>query len=120
MNETKSVPVVVWWILWISIIVALVTMHTLLAPARVVPMEGAQKYLPVIPLVFSTMIRWFVLPRFTEARRAFPIFIIGLAMAEGPGILGLFLFPGMETTYLILSLLIIAQYIPVFASKLKH
>jgi hypothetical protein len=118
MNASKSVPIAIWWFIWFSIIVALVTIHAVLAPETGGNSTGAQRYLPIGPLVFSTLIRWFVLPRFSERRRAFPLFIAGLAMAEGTGLLGLFLVPGMETTYLVLSLMGIAQYIPVFVAKL--
>jgi len=47
--------------------------------------------------------------------RAFPVFIIGLALAEGSGLLGIFLVPELSLTYFVLAMLGLVQFIPLFA-----
>lgn len=73
--------------------------------------------IPLVPVLASAVIRWLVLPRFTEARRAFPIFVVGLALAEGSAILGMFLLPTLRTEFCVLGVMGVAQFIPVFVAK---
>jgi hypothetical protein len=114
--EKKPPPAIIWWSVWSAIIVGMVVVYLMPhpSPARV-PSETL-RYLPLIPLLLSTVVRWKVLPRFTGFR-AFPIFIIGVAFAEACGIFGIFLVPAHKQEYFFLSLAGIAQFFPIFAMR---
>ena len=68
-----------------------------------------------MPLFLSIIIRWLVLPRYTEMPRAFVMFIAGLALAEGCGLLGLFLGGPYRDDLFLLGVLGLAQFVPFFA-----
>ena len=65
--------------------------------------------------MLSVVIRWLVLPRYTDMARAFVVFIIGLTMAEGCGILGMFLGGPYRDDLFLVGLFGVVQYIPIFA-----
>ncbi|MES1168045.1 MAG: hypothetical protein ABUL61_02630, partial [Oleiharenicola lentus] len=50
--------------------------------------------------------------------RVFPMFIIGLALAEGCGIMGIFLGGPYRDALFLLSILGLVQFVPVFAKRL--
>jgi hypothetical protein len=115
----KAPPPIILWIIWFAITAGLTVIYFVLghSPGQL-PAEGL-KYLPLGPLFISTVIRWFVLPRFSGAR-AFPVFIIGMALAEACGLLGIFIVPSMKEDYFILSLLGLAQFFPLFLPSAKN
>jgi hypothetical protein len=67
----------------------------------------------------AVIMRWFVLPRFEDQKRAFPIFVAGLALAESCGIIGIFLVPDLAPTYFLLALFGLLQFAPFFAKRYK-
>jgi hypothetical protein len=69
------------------------------------------------PLFVSIIIRWLVLPRFSDLKLAFPMFIVGLALAEACGLLGIFLGGVYKDDLFLLGVLGIAQYVPFFAKS---
>src|SRR5690349_3074408 len=93
-SPPAKVQLLVWWILWASILVGLVLIYVFVA--RGAPKPAAAKDVlvnlaGVVPLFVSIVIRWLVLPRYHDLTRALPAFIVGLALAEACGILGIFL-----------------------------
>ena len=89
-----QLPVPVWWILWTGITGGLVLVYVLLGHTAAPVVAELPAFLPYFiatPLLLSCVVRWLVLPRLTSRLKAFPIFIIGLALAEGSGMLGIFL-----------------------------
>lgn len=119
-NETtKGSPVVIWWILWAAITGGLVTIYGVISPPPRAEALQALRHLPLLPLLISSGLRWIVLPRMTERLRAFPVFIIGVVLAESCGLLGIFLIPEMKQTYFALALIGLVQYMPFFASRYK-
>lgn len=107
----------VWWILWFGITGGLVAIHATIPVAESEPTTGGLKHLPMVPLLASSGLRWMVLPRITDGLRAFPLFVVGLALAEGGSILGLFLVPDLRQTYLVLGVIGLAQYVPFFSKR---
>ena len=108
-----------WWAIWGSLLFGLVNIYVLLgrAPAKA-PVAGENPLTGLIglaPLFVSIIIRWLVLPRFSDLRRAFPMFIVGLALAEACGLLGIFLGGAYKDDLFLLGVLGIAQYVPFFA-----
>lgn len=72
----------------------------------------------LVPLFVSIIIRWLVLPRYNDLQRAFPMFIVGLALAEACGLLGIFLGGPYRDDVFFLGVLGLAQFVPLFARKL--
>ena len=72
-------------------------------------------YLGLGPFAVAVVLRVLVLPRMTIRRKAFPFFVVGLAMAEACGLLGLILGGASRETYFTLSLATLLAYAPLFA-----
>lgn len=123
MNDTSPnqppPTIATWWIVWFALIVGVTVVYNVIQPSPSQSLNETLRYLPIMPLLLSSIVRWFILPRAKHAGQAFAMFIVGLALAEGCAILGLFLVPDMKATYLCLGLLGIAQFIPLFASRYK-
>jgi hypothetical protein len=111
--DRKAPAAIVWWIIWAGIIAGLTTIYVVQRRSPSQPLSDSLRFLPVGPLCLACVVRWLVLPRFSGVR-AFPIFIIGLALAEACGILGIFLVPSLKQEYFLLSLAALAQFAPLF------
>lgn len=109
-------PLLIWWILWFSILSGLVILFFFLRGGSSAP-AGGLAYLPLLPLSFGAFVRWVLLPKAKSAPQALPLFLIGLALSEACGILSFVLVPEMRNTYFILALLGVIQFVPVFASR---
>jgi hypothetical protein len=107
----------VWWIIWAALLVGLGLVY--LGLGRSLPSVPAANpfanLVGFVPLFVSIIIRWLVLPRYRDLRRAFPLFIIGLALAESCGVLGIFLGGPYRDALFVLGLLGLAQFMPFFA-----
>lgn len=113
---------IVWWIIWAAILSGLVMIYFFLGRGQPVPKELSQEnmltgLIGLVPLFISVVIRWLVLPRCTEMSRAFVLFIIGLSLAEGCGILGIFLGGPYRDDLFVVGVFGIVQYIPIFAKN---
>ena len=115
----KAPPTIMWWIIWLAISAGVVVVYFVLATPFPKGDPGAAKYIPLAPFLASTALRWLVFPRFTDPARAFPLFVVGLALAEGSALVGIVLNPAIKQEYLILGLAGTAQYIPTFVSRYK-
>jgi hypothetical protein len=109
-------------VIWFAILGGLVMIHLFLGQAEpgqtAAPDESVTGLVGLAPLLFSIVVRWLVLPRFTEPPKALPVFIIGLAMAEACGILGIFLGGPYRDHLFILGLLGIVQFAPFLMPRL--
>jgi len=113
----------VWWIIWAAILNGLVVIYFFLGRGPVQPAATDKLWLNLvglIPLFVSIVIRWLVLPRYTEIKRALPVFVVGLALAEGCGLLGIFLGGPYRDDLFVLGLLGVAQFAPLFVGKLTR
>jgi hypothetical protein len=119
--QAKPSPLVVWWIMWFGIVSSVVAMYFVLgrSPANGrVPQEGPVQFIGLAPLAFSCVLRWFFFPRQNEAKKAFVTFILGLALAEGGGLISLALGGGMKEELFLLALLGVLQWAPLGARRL--
>ena len=117
--QRNRARLLVWWIIWAGVLCGLAGIYLLLgrAPAKA-PVAGENPLTGLIglaPLFVSIIIRWLVLPRFSDLARAFPMFIVGLALAESCGLLGIFLGGAYKDDLFLLGILGIGQYVPFFA-----
>ncbi len=111
----------IWWIIWAALLVGLCVTWWFFGFLKLLGNEPHANPLTglvgLVPLFVSIVIRWLVLPRFTEVRRAFPMFVVGLALAESCGILGIFLGGPYRDDLFLLGVLGLAQFAPFFARK---
>ena len=113
---------IVWWIVWFAILNSLMLLYFLLK-RNITP--GTSPMLPVswldfiglAPLSISCVLRWLVIPRVTQRETGFIVFIVGIALAESCGILGLVIFNIYSKELVTLSLLGILQWAPLFARR---
>jgi hypothetical protein len=113
----------VWWIAWTAILSGLVIIYLALGRGPVQPAPPADvlvNLVGIVPLFISIVIRWLVLPRYTDLGRALPFYIAGLALAETCGILGIFLGHQYRDDLFVLGVLGVAQYVPLFAKRLQE
>ena len=112
----------IWWIIWAAILLGLVVIYFALGRRPLPPGSADDKTLTgligLVPLFVSIVIRWLVLPRYRDLRRAFPMFVIGLALAEGCGLLGIFLGGPYRDDVFLLGVLGLVQFTPWFAHRL--
>lgn len=114
----------IWWIIWASLLTGLALIYFFLGQGRPLPKPAptAQEnplagLAGLVPLFVSIIIRWLVLPRYNDLMRAFPLFIAGIALAEGCGLMGIFLGGPYRDDLFLLGVLGVAQYMPFFAKS---
>ncbi|HEX2861197.1 MAG TPA: hypothetical protein VHN79_06140 [Lacunisphaera sp.] len=113
----------IWWVLWGAILSGLVVIYLLFGrgPVKAAPDEDVLlNLIGLIPLFISIVIRWLVLPRYDDLQKAFPVFIVGLALGESCGILGIFLGGAYRDDLFVLGVLGVMQFMPVFAKQLTR
>lgn len=113
---------IIWWSIWAATLTGLVMIYLLLVQGKPLPPASAENSLQglvgFVPLFVSIVIRWLVLPRATEVRSAFALFIAGIVLAEACGLLGIFLGGPYRDSLFVLGVLGITQYVPFYAKKL--
>ena len=119
-QRTKA-QLLIWWIIWAVVLSGLCVIYLFLGRAKPLPPPSTADMLVnligFVPLFVSVIIRWLVLPRYTDPRRALVVFIIGLALAENCGLLGIFFGGPYRDALFVLGVLGIAQYVPFYAKK---
>ena len=118
--QTKALRLV-YWIIWASILCGLVLIYLFLGQPALKPAPASdllKNLAGVVPLFVSIVIRWLVLPRYHDLARALPVFVVGLALAEACGILGIFLGGPYQDDLFVLGVLGVTQYVPLFIAKL--
>jgi hypothetical protein len=123
LTQEQEARLLVWWVLWTSWLAGPIILYIFLVQGKPLPASGPLGELPVnlaglVPLFVSVIIRWLVLHRATDPNRAFLLFIIGTALAEGCCILGMFLGGPYRDMLFALGLLGVVQYMPIYARKL--
>ncbi|MBI3886429.1 MAG: hypothetical protein HY302_11980 [Opitutae bacterium] len=111
----------IWWIVWAAQLSALVVVDLVHGRGPLAPGAAEEKVLTglvgLVPLFMSIVIRWLVLPRYGDLLRALPMFIVGLALAEAGGLLGIFFGGPYRDDLFLLGVLGLAQFVPFFAKK---
>lgn len=110
------------WMVWTGITVGvLVIFFALRDPAA--PPAGPGKYLAIPPVFLSVLVRFVLLPKITGWQRGWPLFVIGLALAEGTALLGKFLWGPQEAailfgTAMFVLLLYCPRWLPFYKAPL--
>ena len=118
--QSNRTRLLIWWIVWGSILAGLCLIYAIFGRGKLQPAspqleKNLTGLVGFVPLFISIVIRWLVLPRCNDLTRAFPLFIIGLASAEGCGLLGLFMGGPYRDDLFVLGVLGIVQFVPFFA-----
>lgn len=112
----------VYWAIWSMILVGLLAAYLVVErvplPEVVTTEQTLMGLVGFAPLFLSVVIRWLVLPRFSDPVRALPFFIVGVALAEACGLLGVFLGGPYRDDFALLGALGIVQYLPFLLRKL--
>lgn len=111
---------VTFWIVWGGILSGLVLITALVPPSSQPGVNPALAYVPLLPLCVSAVVRFVVIPRISTLPKAFPVFLIGVAMAEASGLLGKFLSgPPHDMIYFGAALAMLALYVPFFTQRMS-
>jgi len=114
----------VLWILWFAITVGLCMVYLLLGRNSVVVADKGNevlRFVPLVPLALSVAVRFLLLPKFKSLTKVLPIYIVGLSMAEGSGIIAMFLLPHSDAVnYFTTAVVVLIMYVPLFASTLEE
>jgi hypothetical protein len=117
-------PLKIWWAIWTGILVSLAVIWWNFGFLKLLGNEPhanpAIDLAGMAPLFVSIVLRWLVLPRVRVLRMAFIFFVTGVALAEGCGLLGIFLGGPYRDEMFLLGMLGIAQYMPFFARGLAQ
>jgi hypothetical protein len=115
-------PPKIWWIIWAAILIGLCVIWWNFGFLKLLGNEPHKNpfadLVGFVPLFVSIILRWLVLPRYTDGARAFVVFIVGLALAESAGILGIFLGGPYRDDLFLLGALGIMQFAPLYLKRL--
>jgi hypothetical protein len=124
-NPTQPIQAIVFWIIWFSILAGLVIIQQFAGGGIPSGADAAEvsmvfKIIPVALATASLAVRFFVIPRLPGLQAKLPAMIIGLALAEGAGILGAFIIDkqagATRLTVFLMAIVCILVSAPVYAS----
>ena len=111
----------VWWIIWAGVLSGLCVIYFVFGRTKPLPAPSSAELLTnlvgFVPLFVSVVIRWLVLPRYTDPARALVISVFGMALAETCGILGIFLGGPYRDALFLLGVFGLIQYVPLYAKS---
>ena len=116
-------PVIMWWIIWAALFSGVFVIYFAVGSsgagtqAASASPDSRMWMVCFAPFLISTAIRWLILPRAQNVQKAFSLFVVGLALAELPCILGVFEFPEHKMELFGLGVLGMLQFIPYFAAS---
>jgi hypothetical protein len=112
----------IWWIIWAGVLTGLCVIYFFIGRTKSLPVPSSADLLTnlvgFVPLFLSVVIRWLMLPRYTDPARGLIVFIVGMALAEGCGVLGIFLGGPYRDALFLLGVLGVTQYVPFYARRL--
>ena len=116
----RGPPPMVWWIIWASLIAGQCALYVALGrgPTAAGAANPFENLVGLVPLFVSIIVRWLVLPRYTDRGRAFVTFIVGCSLAEACTILGIFLGGPYRDDLFVLGVLGVMQFAPFFLKRL--
>jgi len=121
-QEALRRRLMIWWIIWATMLVGVGVIYFLLGRGPVQPAAANPFYnlVGLVPLFVSIVVRWLVLPRYSDGAKAFVMFIAGCALGEAGALLGIFLGGPYRDDLFLLGVLGIAQFVPFYARKLHE
>ena len=107
-------PKFILWIIWISILLAVVSIRVFLGEKNPEeePFNVGILIVSSFLLFGSLIIRTLILPK--REKNPIPLFVAGISLAEAFIFVGIFLTPYYQDLFLAMSIACITTYIPVF------
>lgn len=133
MNNPKNQPQtpvsLVFWMIWFSIFVGLFILQFFVAGG--IPKGANVGQAPTLLIsiaavlaVVSMAIRFVVIPKITSIEKLLPAMIVGLALAEGVGFIGMFAlgkeFPETRSALFIASVSAVLAFAPIYVNGLQN
>jgi hypothetical protein len=122
-SRANRAPLLVWWIIWAANLSGLVIVYTLLGGQLAVEpgSDPFARFFCLVPFGLSCVLRWAVMPGQRNRAKALVIFILGLATAEGCGLMGILLAGGFNRhEFFALGVVGILQWMPTFARRFEQ
>jgi hypothetical protein len=111
------------WIIWSAITIGLCMIYVFLGQGTAGAHSkdlGIMRVIPMVPLALALLVRFLLIPKFKSLTKVLPLFIIGLSMAEGSGIIAIFLLPHADAVnYFTTAVIVLLMYDPLFANQLE-
>lgn len=111
------------WIIWFAILSGFCLVYFFLGQAKssgTPAPESVFRLFPLMTLISALAVRFMLLPKFKSLTKVLPVFIVGLSLAEGSGIIATFLLsPDDARVYFVATVTVLLMYAPLFASKLE-
>ena len=125
-NSPKPPTIIVFWIIWFAILQGLVVIQFFVGGG--IPKGADQGNPPVWVLaaagalaLAALAIRFTIIPKIQSVPKKMPLMIVGLALSEGIGFLGMFAmgkeFPTTRLSLLVLAIACIVSLAPVYAKE---
>ena len=126
-NPQRPPTLLVFWIIWFAIFNGLFILQFFAAGGfpsgsneRDAPLWSVA--VPAALLVVAMMIRFIIIPKITNIVALLPAMVVGLALSEGVGILGMFAlgkeFPETRMALFVTSVCAVVVFAPVYANAL--
>jgi hypothetical protein len=114
----KSVtpPLHIWWIIWGGITAAFFVVLGIFENGGPGEAPSALSFLALAPLAASVVMRFVFLPR-AEPAKKFPLFIVGLALAESGGLLALVFSSPWKTPLAAAAIVMMIVHLPAFIGR---
>jgi len=116
MNATaRTTPVLVWRIVCVVTLGIVLFVYFKLGPRAASCAHALPLAVPLVLFLLSGSGRVFFLPRYKEREKAFTAFRLGVSLAGGCGVMSVFLTPDTKVIGLVLGVLSLVAYVPIFA-----
>lgn len=122
--QSQQAPIqVTAWAIWFAILSGLVVIQLFVGggfPSEIDhgKPSALQQYLPAVPALLALVGRVLVIPRISTSQNKLTAMVIGLALAEATGLLGIFLvdkeYGSTKLAHFVLSILVILTMAPVY------
>jgi FtsH-binding integral membrane protein len=118
-NANQNAPLQVWWVLWAATLGGLAAFYVFLKSPEPSEPSTTLRFLPIALFLAAVVVRWLVMPRFQQRSRAFPIFVVGVALSEACALTGIFLSPDLRNLWFVLACVSLVQFVPIFVNRFE-
>lgn len=111
-------PPFVWWAVWGGITSAFFVSYGIfevVQPVSAIPLPLAA--IAFVPMAGSAVCRFLLLPRAATPQKAFVLFIVGLALAEAGGFIGVILGADRKAIYGAAAIVLMIAHVPAFVNR---
>ncbi len=117
-----SAQKLILWVIWVSLFSSIFVYRIFLGGQGVpddveTSVDAFLLIMLLIPSFGSALMRWVLLPKAKDPQQVLVFAIIGMALGESLVFFGIFLFPAFETSFFVISLLAVFQFIPTYANS---